>query len=71
MQAVLSLILARLSDVHDHKLLVVVLPLFAAVRSFVSAESVVMLMLMAGNVLIGITLATVGIASSIQLKSCR
>jgi hypothetical protein len=68
MQAVLNPILSRLSDVLDRKLLVAVPPLFAAVGSFIGAKSVNMVMLIAGNVLIGITLATIGVATSIPAE---
>ncbi|KAF2036732.1 MFS general substrate transporter [Setomelanomma holmii] len=67
-QAVLTPILARLSDVLNRKLLVVIPPLFAAAGSFIGAKAVDMIMLIAGNVLVGITLATVGVATSIPAE---
>lgn len=68
MQAVLNPILGRLSDVLDRKMLVTIPPLFAAAGSFVSAKSDDMNMLIAGNVLIGITLATIGVVQSIPAE---
>lgn len=68
MQAALNPIFARLSDVLDRKLLVVVPPLFAAAGSFIGAKAVDMVMLIAGNILIGITLATLGVAATIPAE---
>lgn len=68
MQAVLNPLFGRLSDVLDRKMLVAIPPLFAAAGSFISAKSVDMSMLIAGSVLTGITLATIGVVQSISAE---
>lgn len=65
MQAVLSPIVGRLSDVLDRKYLAAVPPLIAFVGAVVSAKATSMAMLIAGGILIGTTLATISIVQSI------
>lgn len=68
MQAALNPILGRFSDVVDRKLLVVIPPLFAAAGSFIAAKADSMDMLIAGSVLTGVTLATIGTVQSIPAE---
>ncbi|KAI1102553.1 MFS general substrate transporter [Jackrogersella minutella] len=65
MQAVLSPIVGRLSDVLDRKALATIPPVIAFVGSVVSAKATSMGMLIAGGILIGITLSTVSIVQAI------
>ncbi|KAK4185751.1 major facilitator superfamily domain-containing protein [Podospora australis] len=64
-QAVLSPIIGRLSDVFDRKYLAAVPPLVAFAGAVVSARATSMNMLIAGGVLIGTTLSTISIVQAI------
>lgn len=68
MQAILSPLLSRLSDVLDRKTLVTVTPLIALAGSVLSAKANSMNMLIAGGILIGIVLATLGIMQTIPAE---
>lgn len=58
----------RLSDVLDRKIMVVVAPLIAFAGSVIAAKSSSMGMLIAGTLLIGPTLATLGIVQSVAAE---
>ncbi|OAL45210.1 MFS general substrate transporter [Pyrenochaeta sp. DS3sAY3a] len=64
-QAVLSPLMGRLSDVLDRKLFATVPPLIACVGSIVCAKATSMNMLIGGGILIGVTLASVSVVQSI------
>ncbi|KAK4231005.1 major facilitator superfamily domain-containing protein [Podospora fimiseda] len=65
MQAVLSPIVGRLSDVFDRKYLASVPPLIAFAGAVVSARATSMNMLIGGGILIGTTLSTISIVQAI------
>lgn len=65
MQAVLSPIVGRLSDVLDRKYMASIPPLIAFVGAAVSARANSMATLVGGGILIGITLATIAIVQAI------
>ena len=65
MQAVLSPIIGRLSDVLDRKWLASLPPLVAFVGAVVSARAQSMAVLIGGSVLIGTTLSTIAIVQAI------
>ncbi|KAK3991243.1 major facilitator superfamily domain-containing protein [Cladorrhinum sp. PSN332] len=65
MQAVLSPIVGRLSDVFDRKYLAAVPPLIAFAGAVVSARATSMNMLIGGGILIGTTLSTISIVQAI------
>jgi predicted MFS family arabinose efflux permease len=65
MQAVLSPIIGRLSDVLDRKYLAAVPPLIAFIGAVVSAKATSMSTLIAGGILIGTTLSTISIVQAI------
>lgn len=65
MQAVLSPIVGRLSDVFDRKYLAAGPPLVAFAGAVVSARATSMNMLIAGGILIGTTLSTISIVQAI------
>lgn len=65
MQAVLSPIVGRLSDVLDRKMLATVPPLLAFVGAIISAKATSMTMLIVGGILIGTTLSTISIVQAI------
>lgn len=65
MQAVLSPIVGRLSDVLDRKMLATVPPLLAFVGAVISAKATSMVMLIVGGILIGTTLSTISIVQAI------
>ncbi|KAB5566058.1 major facilitator superfamily domain-containing protein [Coniochaeta sp. 2T2.1] len=65
MQAVLSPIVGRLSDVLDRKLLATVPPMLAFAGAVLSAKATSMNMLIVGGILIGITLSTISIVQAI------
>ena len=65
MQSVLSPIVGRLSDVLDRKYLASMPPLIAFAGAVVSARATSMAMLIAGGILIGVTLATIAIVQAI------
>lgn len=65
MQAVLSPIVGRLSDVLNRKYLAAVPPLIAFVGAVISAKATSMGMLIAGGILIGTTLSTISIVQAI------
>jgi MFS family permease len=67
-QAVLNPIIGRLSDVIDRKMLVAVSPLIAFAGSVMSAKASDMNMLIAGGVLYGVTLATIGVVGTIPAE---
>lgn len=67
-QAVLNPIIGRLSDVLDRKMLVAVTPLIAFAGSVMSAKADDMNMLIAGGVLYGVTLATIGVVGTIPAE---
>ena len=67
-QAVLNPILGRLSDVLDRKMLVTLTPLIAFAGSVMSARAHNMNLLIAGGVLYGVTLATIGIVGTIPAE---
>jgi MFS family permease len=66
MQAVLSPIVGRLSDVIDRKHLATVPPLIAFAGAVISARAKDITMLIVGGVLIGTTLSTVSIVQAIS-----
>ncbi|KAF2176562.1 MFS general substrate transporter [Zopfia rhizophila CBS 207.26] len=68
MQAVLNPIIGRLSDVLDRKMLVTIPPLLAFAGSVISARANDINMLIAGSVLLGVTLATIGVVQSIPAE---
>ncbi|KAK4195873.1 MFS general substrate transporter [Triangularia verruculosa] len=65
MQAVLSPIIGRLSDVLNRKYLAAVPPLLAFVGAIISARATNMKTLVGGGILIGTTLSTISIVQSI------
>jgi len=65
MQAVLSPIVGRLSDVLDRKWLVSLPPLIAFIGAVVSATANSMSTLIGGGILIGVTLSTISIVQAI------
>jgi MFS family permease len=65
MQAVLSPIIGRLSDILDRKYLASIPPLIAFVGAVISAKATDMNMLIGGGILIGTTLATISIVQAI------
>jgi MFS family permease len=65
MQAVLSPIVGRLSDVLDRKYLATIPPLIAFAGAVISAKATSMSMLIGGGILIGATLATISIVQAI------
>lgn len=65
MQATLSPLVGRLSDVTQRKWLAVIPPLIAVVGAVISAKATSMNMLIGGGILIGITLSTTSIVSAI------
>lgn len=65
MQAVLSPIIGRLSDVVDRKYLAAIPPLVAFAGAVVSAKATSMNMLIGGGILIGTTLSTISIVQAI------
>ncbi|KAJ9161040.1 MFS general substrate transporter [Coniochaeta hoffmannii] len=65
MQAVLSPIVGRLSDVLDRKMLATVPPLLAFVGAVISAKATSMTVLIVGGILIGTTLSTISIVQAI------
>lgn len=65
MQAVLSPVIGRLSDVMDRKWLVTIPPLLAFAGAIVSATAHDMTTLIGGGILIGTTLATLSIVQAI------
>lgn len=67
-QAVLNPIIGRLSDVLDRKMLVAVTPLIAFAGSVMSAKANDMNILIAGGVLYGVTLATIGVVGTIPAE---
>lgn len=67
-QAVLNPIIGRLSDVLDRKMLVTLPPIIAFAGSVMSARAHDMNMLIAGGVLYGVTLATIGVVGTIPAE---
>ncbi|KAL0259166.1 hypothetical protein SLS55_006671 [Diplodia seriata] len=65
MQAALSPIVGRLSDILDRKYLASIPPLIAFVGSVVCAKATSMNMLIGGSILVGVTLSTIAIVQSI------
>jgi MFS family permease len=65
MQAVLSPIIGRLSDILNRKWLAAVPPMLAFAGAVISAKATDMNMLIGGGILIGTTLATISIVQSI------
>lgn len=65
MQAVLSPIIGRLSDVLNRKYLAAIPPLLAFVGAVISAKATNMKTLIGGGILIGTTLATISIVQAI------
>lgn len=65
MQAVLSPIVGRLSDLTNRKYLAAVPPLIAFAGAVMSAKATSMTMLIVGGILIGTTLATISIVQAI------
>lgn len=65
MQAVLSPLFGRLSDVLERKYLAGVPPLIAFVGAVISAKATSMNMLVGGGILIGTTLSTISIVQAI------
>jgi MFS family permease len=65
MQAVLSPIIGRLSDVLDRKFIASVPPLVAFVGAVISAKATSINMLIGGGILIGVTLSTIAIVQAI------
>ena len=65
MQSVLSPIVGRLSDVLDRKWLASLPPLIAFGGAVVSARAKSMGMLVAGGILVGVTLSTISIVQAI------
>jgi MFS family permease len=68
MQAVLSPIIGRLSDVVDRKWLSSIPPLIAFAGAVISAKAQSMSTLIAGGILIGVTLSTIGIIQAIPAE---
>lgn len=68
MQAVLSPVVGRLSDVLDRKWIVSICPLIAFAGAVVSARADSMTTLIGGGVLIGMTLPTTAVLQSIQAE---
>ncbi|KAJ9640136.1 hypothetical protein H2204_003361 [Knufia peltigerae] len=67
-QAVLNPIIGRLSDVLDRKMLVTLTPIVAFAGSVMSARANDMNLLIAGGVLYGVTLATIGVVGTIPAE---
>ncbi|KIW17942.1 hypothetical protein PV08_05137 [Exophiala spinifera] len=67
-QAVLNPIIGRLSDVLDRKMLVTLTPIVAFAGSVMSARAHDMNLLIAGGVLYGVTLATIGVVGTIPAE---
>jgi MFS family permease len=67
-QAALCPIFGRLSDDYARKPIVVIPPLIAAAGSFLGAKAQDMNTLIAGYVMIGMTLATVGVVQAIPAE---
>lgn len=65
MQAVLSPIIGRLSDILDRKYLASIPPLIAFVGCIICAKATSMNMLIGGSILVGVTLSTIAIVQSI------
>lgn len=65
MQAALSPVVGRLSDVLDRKYMAAIPPLLATVGAIISARAHSMEMLIGGGILIGTTLATISIVQAI------
>ncbi|KAK0612703.1 Efflux pump FUS6 [Lasiodiplodia hormozganensis] len=65
MQAALSPIIGRLSDILDRKYLASIPPLIAFVGSIICAKATSMNMLIGGSILVGVTLSTIAIVQSI------
>ena len=65
MQAVLSPIVGRLSDILDRKYLAAIPPLIAFAGAVISAKATDMNMLIGGGILIGVTLSTISIVQAI------
>lgn len=65
MQAVLSPIVGRLSDVLNRKWLAIIPPLIAFVGAVISAKATSMTELIVGGILIGATLSTISILQAI------
>ncbi|KAL1642260.1 hypothetical protein SLS58_005600 [Diplodia intermedia] len=65
MQAALSPIVGRLSDILDRKYLASIPPLIAFVGSVICAKATSMNMLIGGSILVGVTLSTIAIVQSI------
>ena len=65
MQAVLSPVVGRLSDVLDRKYLASIPPLIAFAGAVISAKATSMNMLIAGGILIGTMLSTIAIIHAI------
>ena len=68
MQAVLSPIIGRLSDILDRKWLASLPPLIAFVGAVISAKAQSMSVLIGGSVLIGTTLSTIAIVQAIPAE---
>jgi MFS family permease len=68
MQAVLSPVIGRLSDVMDRKYLASIPPLTAFAGAVMSAKAANMFVLIGGGILIGVTLSTVGIVQAIPAE---
>jgi MFS family permease len=68
MQAVLSPIIGRLSDVMDRKYLASIPPLIAFAGAVMSAKAANMSILIGGGVLIGVTLSTIDIVQAIPAE---
>lgn len=64
MQAVLSPIVGRLSDILDRKFIASVPPLVAFVGAVISAKATSISMLIGGGLLIGVTLSTIAIVQA-------
>lgn len=65
MQAVLSPIVGRLSDLTNRKWLAAIPPLIAFAGAVLSAKATSMTMLIVGGILIGTTLSTISIVQAI------
>ncbi|OJD29210.1 mfs general substrate transporter [Diplodia corticola] len=65
MQAALSPIVGRLSDILDRKYLASIPPLIAFVGAVICAKATSMNMLIGGSILVGVTLSTIAIVQSI------
>lgn len=68
MQAVLSPIVGRLSDVVDRRYLASVPPLIAFAGAVMSAKAQSMATLIGGGILIGVTLSTISIVQAIPAE---